>query len=206
MKKMFLDIETVPAEETKKEILQELYQRKQDKARKSLNGNLQTFEEYVEATGLDGTFGRIVCLSYGIDDGQIVSLFGGEKEILTKFWEAALGVELFVGFNVMDFDLRFIYQRSVIFGVKPTVDLSFAKFKSSPIYDVMHEWSRWSNLGRTSLHGLAKALGLQSSKEGGIEGRYVAKAFAEGRIKEICEYCERDVELTREIYKKMTFT
>ena len=133
-------------------------------------------------------------------------LSGDEKEILTKFWEAARGAELFVGFNVMDFDLRFIYQRSVIMGVKPTQQLNFAKFRSNPIYDVMHEWSRWSNLGRTSLHGLAKALGLPSSKEGDIEGKDVAKAYAQGRLKEICRYCEKDVELTRQIYKKMTFT
>ena len=205
MRRMFLDIETVPAEETKKGMLRELYLRKQEKARKIANGNAQTFEEYVEATGLDGTFGRICCISYAIDDGPTKSLAGEEKEIVANFWEAAKGVDLFVGFNLMDFDLRFIYQRSVIWGVKPSVELMFARFRNSPIYDVMHEWSRWSNLGRTSLHGLAKALSLPSSKEGDIEGRHVAKAYADGRIKEICEYCERDVELTRQIYKKMTF-
>lgn len=201
---MYLDIETVPAEEAKKEMLRELYERKIKK--NQANGTTQTFEEYLEATGLDGAFGRICCISYAMDDGPVQSLSGDEKEMLTKFWGAARGVELFVGFNVMDFDLRFIYQRSVIFGVKPTQQLNFAKFRSNPIYDVMHEWSRWSNLGRTSLHGLAKALGLQSSKEGDIEGRDVAKAYAQGRLKEICRYCEKDVELTRQIYKKMTFS
>lgn len=202
MKKMFLDIETVPAEQGKKDILLELYNRKIEKGNKTLG----TFEEYLEATGLDGGFGRICCISYAYDDDPVVSLSGDEKEILIKFWTAARNVSLFVGFNLMDFDLRFIFQRSVILNVKPSVELSFARYRNSPIYDVMHEWSRWSNLGRTSLHGLAKALSLQSSKEGEIEGKNVAKAYIAGKIKEICEYCEKDVELTRQIYKRLIFS
>jgi 3'-5' exonuclease len=202
MKRMYLDIETLPAEEGSKNILLDLYKRKVDRG----NKNLGSFEEFVESTGLDGSFGRICCISYAIDDAAILSLSGDEKEIVERFWKAAGDVNLFIGFNLMDFDLRFIYQRSIILGVKPTQDLSFARYRNSPIYDVMHEWSKWSNLGRTSLHGLSKALGISSPKEGDIEGKDVAKAYKDGRLKEICEYCERDVEATRQIYKRMTFS
>ncbi|OGY96514.1 MAG: hypothetical protein A2122_01220 [Candidatus Liptonbacteria bacterium GWB1_49_6] len=202
MRKLFLDIETLPAEESRKEILLELYERKMKKG----NKNLGTFEEYLESTGLDGSFGRICCISYAIDDGPIKTLSGEEKQVLADFWEAAGNVNLFVGFNIMDFDLRFIYQRSIIFGVRPAVELTFARYRNSPIYDIFHEWTRWSNLGKVGLHGLARALGLPSSKNGDIEGKDVARAYASGRLKEICEYCERDVELTRQIYKKMTYS
>jgi hypothetical protein len=200
MKKMFLDIETLPAEENMREIVRDIYERKLRK-----NKNLGTFEEYLEGTGLDGSFGRICCLSYAINDGPVACLADGEKAILQKFWQEARDVSLFVGFNVMDFDLRFIYQRSIILRVRPTQELSFARYRNQPIYDVMHEWSRWSGLGRTSLHGLAKALNLPSPKEGEIEGRLVAQAYADGRIKEIGEYCNRDVETTRLVYKRMLF-
>lgn len=202
MTKMFLDIETLPAEEGNKNTLMEIYKRKLQRG----NKNLGSFEEYLESTGLDGSFGRICCISFALDDGPTQSLSGDEKEIIKRFWDAAKNVSLFIGFNLMDFDLRFIYQRSVIFGVKPTQDLSFARYRNSPIYDVMHEWSKWSNLGRTSLHGLSKALGLPSPKEGDIEGKDVAAAYAAGRLREICEYCEKDVEATRQIYKKMMFS
>jgi predicted PolB exonuclease-like 3'-5' exonuclease len=70
----------------------------------------------------------------------------------------------------------------------------------------MQEWTKWSMQGRVSLHALAKALGLPSSKDGDIEGKDVAKAYVQGKIKEICEYCAKDVELTRKIYKRMTFS
>lgn len=199
---MYLDIETLPAEDGNKKVLLELYKRKLGRG----NKNLGSFEEYLESTGLDGSFGRICCISFAVDDGPTQSLFGDEKEIILKFWEAAKNISLFIGFNLMDFDLRFIYQRSIIYGVKPTQELSFARYRNSPIYDVMHEWSKWSNLGRTSLHGLSKALGLASPKEGDIEGKDVAAAYKAGRLREICEYCERDVEATRQIYKRMTFT
>ena len=43
-------------------------------------------------------------------------------------------------------------------------------------------------------------------KDGEITGKNVAKAFEDGRIKEICEYCEKDVELTRKIYNRLTFS
>lgn len=101
--------------------------------------------------------------------------------------------------------MRFIYQRSIILGVKPTKDLSFARYRNNPIYDVMWEWCKWDYQHKISLDALAKALGLPSSKSGKVEGKNVAKAYEEGRIEEICRYCKKDVELTRKIYKRMTF-
>ena len=201
---MFLDIETLPAEAGMKDILLDLFHRKI--AKNSKSSSPQTFAEYLETTGLDGSFGRICCISYCLNDSSIITLSGSEKTILEKFWTAAHSVDLFVGFNIMDFDLRFIYQRSIIFGVKPSRDLVFTRNTNTPIYDVFHEWTKWSNLGKIGLHGLAKALGLKSSKEGGIEGRDIAKAYAAGRLQDICDYCERDVELTRQIYRKLTFS
>ncbi len=200
MKKMYLDIETLPADEARKKDLLDIYKRKVEKGGKTLG----TFEEFLETTNFDGTFGRICCISYALNDGPAQSLSGGEPDMLTKFWAVARDVNLFVGFNIMDFDLRFIYQRSVIHRVRPTQELIFARYRNNPIYDVMKEWNKWS-MQNISLHALAKGLGLESSKNGDIEGKDVAQAFKDGRIQEICRYCEADVELTRQIYYRMTF-
>ena len=201
MKKLYLDIETLPAEEDKHEILRGIFKRKAEKREQKM-----TVEEYIESSGLDGAFGRICCLSYAFDDGEVKTLSGSEEKILEEFWQIARDADLFIGFNLMDFDLRFIYQRSIIFGVKPTKDLNFARYRNFPIYDLMYEWAKWNTWeGRISLDALAKALGLPSSKGGEIEGKNVAQAYLDGRIKEICLYCEKDVELTRKIYKRMIF-
>jgi predicted PolB exonuclease-like 3'-5' exonuclease len=69
----------------------------------------------------------------------------------------------------------------------------------------MREWTKWNTQAYINLDTLAKALGFPSSKGGKVEGKNVAKAFEDGRIKEICEYCEKDVEVTRKIYRRMVF-
>lgn len=198
MNKLFFDIETIPAHEDSHGILREIYENKKSIQEKD-------FEKYVLQTSFDGGFGRIACISYAINDQKVETLSGEEHKVLQDFWEVAKVINLFIGFNVMDFDLRFIYQRSVVLGVKPTVELIFARYRNNPIYDIMHEWKKWNMNASISLDTLAKILGLASSKGGAIEGKDVAKAFEDGRIREICEYCEKDVELTRKIYKKMTF-
>jgi 3'-5' exonuclease len=198
MNKLFLDIETIPAHEDSHEVLREIYKKKKSIFEKD-------FEKYLLQTSFDGGFGRIACISYAIDGETVKTLSGDERKILRDFWEIAKSIDLFVGFNVIDFDLRFIYQRSVVLGIKPTIELSFARYRNNPIYDIMHEWKKWNMSSSISLDTLSKILNLPTSKGGAIEGKDVAKAFSDGRIKEICEYCEKDVELTRKIYKKMIF-
>lgn len=202
MIKLFFDIETVPAGEEKHAIIKEIYEKKIEDGKKAPD----TFEEYLSHTTFDGSFGKIICISYAINDGATETLSGDEKEILKSFWEIAKGINLFVGFNVIGFDLRFIYQRSIVLGVRPSIELNFARYRNFPIYDVMMEWGKWDFGSTIGLDTLAKALDIPSSKGGEVEGKNVAQAYKDGRLKEICEYCEKDVEVTRQIYKKMTFS
>ncbi len=198
---LFFDIETIPAQENQHGILKEIHAKKLEDGKK-VSGS---FEEYLAATSFDGAFGQIICIGYAQDDKPVEVLKGDETHILKDFWNIAKSASLFIGFNNMDFDLRFIYQRSVVCNVKPSVDLSFARYRSNPIYDIMHEWNKWDLHSHISLDGLAKALGIPSSKGGAIEGKDVARAYKDGRLTEICDYCKKDVEVTRAIYRKMIF-
>ena len=198
--KMFLDIETIPVDEKKHSVLKELYERH------LANGkNVGTFEDYVSQTSFDGAFGRIICLGWAMDDEKVESITGSETEIIKKFWGLAKAADLFIGYNLLDFDLRFIYQRSVMLGIKPTREIPLKYYSNMPVYDVMWEWVKWKK-PVTSLHNLARAMEIPSSKDGGMEGKDVAQAFLDGKIKEISRYCEKDVEVTRQIYKKLTFS
>jgi len=197
MIRLFFDIETIPCDDEHKEQYIEILQKK-------YGNDLKTPEEVMAGMSFDGTFGRIFCIGYIKDDGvkqEKGMLRGDEKEILQKFWKLVTDVN--VGHNILGFDLPFIYKRSVILGVKPSVNLSLAKFRSFPIFDTQKEWSKWADNG-ASLDTVAKVLGFPTSKDK-MDGSMVWPYFKEGRLDEICEYCMKDVEVNRKVYYKMVF-
>jgi len=239
MKILYFDIETLPAAESSYETLRTIFDKKQ--AKKSLlnggngngNGNAsgevvevdpeKAFEEYVRGTSFDGAFGRVLCIAYAVNDEpmRVICNPDNEKKTIEDFWFVAAQCDLFVGHNIMDFDMRFILQRSMILGVKPTWQrfgkkewnnpdqkyLSFARYQHMPMFDTMHEWAAWggSRGGGLGLEHIALAMGIASPKDGGIDGAQVYDFYKAGKVTEICDYCKRDVETTRAVYKKMVF-
>jgi hypothetical protein len=171
---------------------------------------------------LDGDYGRVLTVGVVVeDDDQIThrGLFGRERQTmmfhldeartLHGFWKLLKGFnvsrDLIVGHNLFDFDLPFLYKRSIVQRVRPSVELSFARYRSQPVFDTMHQWNKWSPHKYTSLDRLARVLGMESSKGQGIDGGLVYDRFCEGCHQEIAEYCMRDVELVRQIYYRMSF-
>ncbi|MBI4084753.1 MAG: ribonuclease H-like domain-containing protein [Candidatus Levybacteria bacterium] len=200
MIRLFLDIETLPCNEESKAMILEILKKRNSNGKKD-------DEQLFLQTGLDGTYGRICCIGiikegHGKIEKDVIK--GTESEILRKFWEIARNAHLFIGHNVMDFDLPFIYQRSIINGVKPSVDLNFARYRSNPIFDTMREWTKWSFNATVKLDTLAKVLHLPTSKDE-MDGSMVYPKFLEGKINEICKYCMKDVELNRLVYYRMIF-
>jgi len=230
MKRLIFDIETLPADESSRGSLKFLYEKKLEKKakQKAISGEIPAeegendFENYLSGTSFDGSFGRILCIAYAINDEGVMIICNpdNEKKILEDFWFIAGQCDLFIGHNVMDFDLRFILQRSIILEVKPSWNrfqelgkkpweiskyLSFARYNNLPIFDTMHEWGNWGNSrDKVSLEHLAIALGIPTPKDG-IDGSRIYEFYKAGKVKEICDYCMRDVEATRAIYKRMTF-
>ncbi|MEI7792186.1 MAG: ribonuclease H-like domain-containing protein [Candidatus Berkelbacteria bacterium] len=204
MKRLFFDIETLPAEGKDIEIVKQLWE---DVKKKSANSEKKTennFDNFFRNTSFQGEFGRILCIGYAIEGEPVECLSGDEKEILKNFWEIAKDADLFIGHNIMEFDLRFIYKRSIIHNIKPSRELNFARYRNNPIYDTMKEWEKWGAIG-TSLHKLSICLGVTSPKEAGIDGSKVYDFYLDGKADEIYKYCKRDVEATRSVYERMTF-
>ena len=209
---LFFDIETLPADKSLKETVVDLELKKiakREEFESEENNKLQKDSEKIyRLTSLSGDFGQICCIGYALGDGEVQIIKGKEMDILNRWWEIASQADCFIGHNVMEFDLPFIYKRSIIHKIKPAsrhLNLSFARYRSFPIFDTMKEWDKWSMRNSISLDKLAKVLGLQTSKDGGIDGSQVYDAYLNGKEEEIYEYCKRDVALTREVYKCMTF-
>lgn len=199
--KLFLDIETLPAHEDSHEVLKFIFEKKKYKEKID-------FEQFLLGTSFDGSFGRILCVGYAENDEQTKVLDGSqnESEMLQCFWDIAKDKNLFVGHNVIDFDMKFIFQRSIILGIKPPKNhrsMSFARYRNDPMYDTMWEWSKWSS-NKVGLEQLAMSMGIPTPKKG-IDGSQVYDFYKAGKIQEILDYCKRDVETTRLIYKKLNF-
>jgi 3'-5' exonuclease len=194
MKICFLDIETVPTDLS----LQE---------NGLLEAQIQLNEaELLKKLSLSAVTAKIICICYAVEPPvgcEVQALQGEETEIINAFWKLAADCNLFVGHNILDFDLRFIYQRSIIHQIKPSRDLPFARFRNAPIYDTMQEWSKWGR-EHASLDTLSKALSIPSPKES-LDGSKVYPYYRAGKLAEIVEYCKRDVDSTRQVYRRLTF-
>jgi predicted PolB exonuclease-like 3'-5' exonuclease len=195
MKICFLDIETVPTDRSLEE-------------NGLLDAQIQLDEaERIKKLSLSAATAKILCLCYAIEPmagSEVQVLEGDETEIIRSFWKLALECNLFVGHNILDFDLRFIYQRSVIHQIKPSRDIPFTRFRNAPIYDTMQEWSKWGR-EHASLDTLSRALGIPSPKES-LDGSKVYPYYRAGRLAEIVEYCKRDVDSVRQVYRRLTFS
>jgi hypothetical protein len=179
-------------------------------------------KEYHE-TGLDGARGQICCISLAVDDGEPQAFFrenwqdpNCEREILSDFYKTVSEVFLrtksfsiprFIGHNIINFDLRFIFQRSVILGVKPTDGIPFdARPWDSQVYDTCTKWAGVGN--RVKLDKLCKALGIaaKGSEIGeDIDGSQVWDYVQAGKIAKVAQYCNGDVHRTREVFRALTF-
>lgn len=198
--KIFFDLETIPASDEFREVAIEAERKKY--RNKDIAGD---DEALFRASALSGDFGRILCIGYAVNDDEVEILSGGEKEILTKWWQIAKNVTKFIGHNILEFDIPFIYKRSIVLKYPPSQMLPVRKFETENIYDTLKQWSRWDYSSNLSLHFLAKALSLESSKDLGIDGSQVYDYYLGGKLDKIYEYCKRDVELVRKVYKRMTF-
>ena len=195
MKIFYFDIETVPTDKALQENGLLDAQIKLDEA------------EIIKKLSLSAVTAKIICLCYTIEpsvSGTVEVLQGEETDIIKGFWKIVPDCNLFVGHNILDFDMRFIYQRSVIHNIKPSRDIPFTRFRNAPIYDTMQEWSKWGR-EHASLDSLSKALGIPSPKEN-LDGSKVYPYYRAGKLPEIIEYCKRDVESVRAVYKRLTFT
>jgi predicted PolB exonuclease-like 3'-5' exonuclease len=194
MKILFFDIETVPTEES----LQ---------ANGLLDAQLELdAAEVIKRLSLSAVSARVLCLAYALEpptNSPVTVLSGDESDIIRGFWKLAAETNLFVGHNLLDFDLRFLYQRSVILRIKPSRDIPFARFRSAPVFDTMHEWSKWGR-EHISLDLLSRALGIPSPKEC-LDGSKVYPYYRAGKLPEICEYCRCDVDTVRQVYRRLTF-
>jgi predicted PolB exonuclease-like 3'-5' exonuclease len=218
-----IDIETVPTQNieqiaeikgnisppgniTKAESIQKWF----DKNRESAG------EEEVLKTSFNGGMGQVTHIGYKIEDTASQCIYvdnlsrDSERDILMKF-DAVMLKHLdttykqpyFIGHNIAEFDLKFLFHRFVVNNIKPSfiIPWSDAPWKNT-YFDTMTGWSGFRN--SVSLKQLCKYLDIPSPK-GDLDGSKVWGAIQEGRYTEVANYCVDDADATYEAFKRLTF-
>lgn len=175
--------------------------------------NEELIEKYANESALYADFGRIVCVSVGrLWKGEFVmKTFNNldEREMileLNDFLDKLGKDSLLCGHAIKQFDIPYIFQRSIINNVAPhnLMDVSGLKpWELNWIIDTKDLW-QGSGFNRSSLINITTALGLPSPKDD-ISGADVPKLFWEdpaGNIERISRYCEKDVIAVYEVLKK----
>ena len=145
--------------------------------------------------------------------------FTDEGAMLAHFWQGLEEARYssFVSFNGRNFDCPFLMLRSAALGVRPSINMmagtrwSFRmagnRFEADHIdlADKLVFGNGFDRNGATrkfTLDFYTKSFGIKSPKGEGITGYEVPHFFADGKIREIAEYCVRDVVATAELYEK----
>lgn len=138
--------------------------------------------------------------SWRSEDNLIEYESGSEPEILQKFWEDVRLYKKFITFNGRGFDCPFLMLRSAILGIKPSRNLMPARPDAEHI-DLLEKLTFHGAIRKFNLDFYCKAFGIPSPKER-LSGPQINQLFAEGKYREIAQYCLDDVRATAELYRR----
>lgn len=173
-------------------------------------------DEAWRKTSFDGGLGHICVIGFAIDDEPTQELhirgignISDELFLLSSFSQVIDEIcasrpnerARFIGHNLIEFDLQFLFRRHVVLNVKPSPMIPFnARPWDDSVYDTMQKWGGQRG---NSLDKITKACGIEG--KGDIDGSMVWPMVEAGKIIEVAEYCKHDVEITRNLFKRMTF-
>lgn len=134
------------------------------------------------------------------EEGGFVYETGSEKEILAKFWEVIKNYDQIITFNGRGFDAPFLMLRSAIHRVRPTKNLMGYRYDSKEHCDLMEQLTFYGAVRKFNLDFYAKSFGIESSKNGGIDGSMVRDLYKKGKYLEVAKYCAGDLLTTKELF------
>lgn len=219
---LYLDIETIPGQrpDIKETIAAGItppanYTKPETIARWEAETKPVLIGEALERAGLRGETGEVVAIGWAWDDETVNCAYRSnlspesEKGALEGFAEAMKslsridGIPCIVGHFVSGFDIRYIWQRCVVHGIKLPRwwPLNGRPWDDEHVYDTMIQWAGVK--GSISQDNLCLALGIPPKQ--GMNGAMVWPTIQQGGYERVAQYCMDDVRRVRAIHRKMTF-
>lgn len=216
---LFLDIETVPQSPSYIDLSDDwkkLWDTKSTSLVKYHEG--QTNETLYPRAGIYAEFGKIVCISCGVIQGNgeqrkiiLKSFYGdNEKKLLVDFIDMlnkwATGEAKFLcAHNGKEFDFPYLCRRMIIHGIAIPSLLNISGKKPWEVnhYDTLELWKFGDYKSFTSLNLLAHVLGVPTPKDD-IDGSMVWEVYwKEKNLERIVTYCQKDVVTVAQILLRM---
>ena len=212
---LFLDIETVPAEEYFETLDEDWKQLWEDKTRFLRQREEISLEDSYERAGIYAEFGKIVCISVGFlrqKQGDRVfrstSFYSNDETDLLRNFCNLLNNHyqerhhVLCAHNGKEFDFPYIARRLLINGVPIPEILNIAGKKPWEVrhLDTLELWKFGDYKSYTSLKLLTKAFGIPTPKDD-IDGSQVAHVYyKEKNLDRIEVYCRKDVLALTQLY------
>jgi len=210
---VFLDIESARSEKVLKMDTQ-LFNAWKYKQRNKNITDLEVIQTYQTEASLFAEFSTVVSIVLGvIRDNKIVTVVYDNKKESQLLGDVNEHINsllarnpkmILSGWNISGFDLPFIFKRMLINGIEPSEPLNV--FSKRPwevvMLDLMSAW-KGTSFTNSSLTAVAAAFNLPTSKDD-ISGAQVSEVYWDEGVSRISNYCKKDVELTINIYRKMT--
>jgi hypothetical protein len=171
-------------------------------------------DEAVRKTVFDGGMGEIITFGFAVDNEEPETIYRDDsmseaqllEEINEMFYSRLHKNNVFirpvwVGHNICGYDLRFLWKRFIVNGIRPAVKIPYdSKPWGEWVCDTMYEWAGASGSDKKSLDFVCRALGLDGKD--GFDGSMVYDAWKNKEFEKISEYCKDDVSKTREIHNR----
>ena len=201
------DLETI-ADKTCLDFLPEVTPKGNLKDPEKIKANIaQKKIDQIEKMGLDPMMNLICCAGYCTEVGAAtISIKEGthkeEKKLLNLFWDILGDYDTFVTFNGRSFDLRCMHLHGISHGIRPSIDIDSGRYNRGNHIDLRQILARSDTFAKGKLDFFCKKF-LGDQKTEGIDGKQVQSFFDMGLHDDIAEYCQKDAELSYQLYLKI---
>ena len=177
--------------------------------------DLQKDEVFKKRAALVPEFSKIICVSmaFVMDNGEVKKqTFSNddEKELLIQvrnLLDRCEKLDFYLcGHNLKNFDIPMLAKRMIINGIMPSKILPSYDTKPWEVkaIDTKEIWQYGAYTSIGSLDLVCSTMGIPTPKEGNVNGDKVHSEYWDKQnLKEITEYCEKDVEVLINFIKKL---
>lgn len=177
---------------------------------KLAGGESNHWKAVLERAALDAITGQVVAIGYSGKKAQVDGITEARTEamIISTFWKSYTNLagsgRRMVGFNIAEFDIPFLVQRSFILGIAvPKSVFSQGKYLDSTFVDLRKIWLAGRYNGTGTLDAICRACGVGKKPEG-VDGGMFAKLYADPLTRpEAIEYLLNDLDMTVQVALRM---